>query len=39
MLQDDVEDTRARRIDRALLAAALISFCFGLTAMMAGVLR
>jgi hypothetical protein len=39
MLQDDLDDTRARRIDRALLAAAMISLCFGLTAMMAGLLR
>lgn len=39
MLQDDVESSRARAIDRALLAAALISLCFGLTAMMAGLLQ
>jgi hypothetical protein len=39
MLQDDMERSRTRVIDRALLTAALISFCFGLTAMMAGLLR
>jgi hypothetical protein len=39
MLQDETQGSRARLIDRALLAAAFISFCFGLTAMMAGLLR
>jgi len=39
MHQDETEGSRARVIDRALLAAAFISFCFGLTAMMAGLLR
>jgi hypothetical protein len=39
MLRDDIEGSRARSIDRALLAAAFISFCFGLIAMMAGLLR
>ncbi len=39
MLQDDFDSTRNRMIDRALLTAALVSFCFGLTAMLAGLLR
>lgn len=39
MIQDDWNETRGRLIDRALLAAALVSFCFGLTAMLAGLLR
>lgn len=39
MLQDDFDSTRNRMVDRALLAAALVSFCFGLTAMLAGLLR
>lgn len=39
MHQDETEGSRAQMIDRALLAAAFISLCFGLTAMMAGLLR
>lgn len=39
MLQHDMDEERARMIDRALLTAALISLLFGLTAMMAGLAR
>ncbi len=39
MLHDDIERHRDAAIDRALLWAAFVSFCFGLTAMMAGLLR
>lgn len=39
MLQDDMDGSRARLIDRALLTAAMISLLFGLTAMMAGLVR
>ena len=39
MLQDETRESRGRTIDRALLAAAFVSFCFGLVAMMAGLLR
>jgi hypothetical protein len=39
MLRDGTENSRARAIDRALLGAAFVSLCFGLTAMMAGLLR
>lgn len=39
MFQNETDGPRARLIDRALLTAAFISFCFGITAMMAGLLR
>ena len=39
MLHDDIGRSRHTAIDRALLWAAFVSFCFGLTAMMAGLLR
>lgn len=39
MLQDDFDGSRKRMIDRALHAAALVSFCFGLTVMLAGLFR
>ncbi|GJD33213.1 hypothetical protein QO012_001116 [Methylobacterium aerolatum] len=39
MLHDDLDGPRTRMIDNALLCAAFVSLCFGLTAMMAGLLR
>lgn len=39
MLEDEYDSTRSRQIDRALLLAALVSFCFGCTAMLAGLIR
>jgi hypothetical protein len=39
MLQHETQGPRSRAIDRALLAAAFISFCFGLLSMLAGLLR
>lgn len=38
-MPDQTGETRTRAVDRALLVSALISFSFGMVAMVSGLLR